>query len=201
MGTKQDLTKTFGDIYQRNGWGNKESRSGSGSTLGATDRLRYELPKLLVQLKAKTLLDIPCGDYHWMNHVVLPKSVAYIGADIVPEIIEHNLEHYPTVSFTVMDLVTDELPTVDVLLVRDVLGHLSNYNIDRAVRNIKMSGSAYLLTTTFQMSKDFILSDIKDGEWRPIDVEKILGTPPLKLIKEVEVKGLGMKYLGLWRLS
>jgi len=43
----------------------------------------------LQSLQIKTLLDAPCGDGNWINKVDL-SGITYIGADIVPEIIETN---------------------------------------------------------------------------------------------------------------
>jgi hypothetical protein len=34
----------------------------------------------------KSLLDIPCGDFHWMRRVNL-QGLSYVGADIVRELI------------------------------------------------------------------------------------------------------------------
>src|SRR5215213_5906369 len=75
----------FTDIYRRNLWGEAESVSGSGSTMAETEDIRGYLPELLQRLGARSLLDIPCGDFHWMKTVDLGID-RYIGADIVPEL-------------------------------------------------------------------------------------------------------------------
>lgn len=201
MGTKQDLTYVFNNIYQSNLWGDKDSRSGAGSNLQETGDVRRELPKLLRKLQIKQMLDIPCGDCYWMAQTKLPHKLEYFGADIVPDIIAANRRAYPDLRFEVLDIVTDELPKVDLIFARDILGHLSNYNIDRAIRNMIMSGSKWLLTTTFDMPKDYQLPDIQDGNWRPIDVAKLIGRPPNRVIRELNVEQLGTKLLALWRIN
>ena len=55
-----------------------------------------------------------------------------------------------------MDLINDDLPKVDLIIVRDCLVHFSNKDIFKAIENIKQSKSKYLLVTTF--------SDLKKNE-------------------------------------
>lgn len=113
------------------------------------------------------MLDIPCGDFNWMKEVDL-KDIKYIGADIVPDIITTNKQKYPDKDFRVLDLTTDELPSVDLVFVRDCLGHLSNSNIYKALQNIKKSKSRYLLVTSFTLPR--VSANIPDGSWQPINL-------------------------------
>lgn len=161
------LKSTFDDIYNNNLWSSKESKSGLGSELTSTAKIRTELPELINKYGMTSMLDIPCGDYNWMKEVNL-SGVTYIGADIVEGVIANNKTLYPEVDFRVMDLTKDVLPTVDLIFVRDCLGHLSNANVFKALENIKASGSGYLLTTCF--TKYDRNSDIVDGGWRPINL-------------------------------
>src|SRR3954453_10803029 len=81
-----DLSGVFQKIHQTNLWGSDASVSGLGSQLNSTARLRELLPGLLHELNARTLLDIPCGDFRWMSQVELPIE-RYIGADIVDAVV------------------------------------------------------------------------------------------------------------------
>ena len=65
------LQERFQRIYETNLWSDPETRSGVGSTLDSTRVVRAELPKALRRLDARVLLDIPCGDFTWMEHVDL----------------------------------------------------------------------------------------------------------------------------------
>jgi hypothetical protein len=67
-----------------------------------------------------------------------------------------------------MDITTSSLPKVDLIFVRDCLGHLSDQNVLKAIKNIKASGSKYLLTTSF--TKWNYNSNIEDGGWRCINL-------------------------------
>src|SRR4030095_17197839 len=79
-----DLPTRFTRMYETNLWAGEESRSGDGSSLAATAGVRAGLPGLLHQLGVRRLIDIPCGDVHWMSHVDLAAAggIHYVGGGI-----------------------------------------------------------------------------------------------------------------------
>lgn len=79
----QKMEEIFSKIYENNSWGESESVSGPGSSLQQTRAIRMSLPSLLKTLQVETMLDAPCGDFHWMKEVDLSFLSMYIGADIV----------------------------------------------------------------------------------------------------------------------
>lgn len=194
----------FGKIYRNNYWGNSASRSGAGSDLVQTAVVRRELPTLVKDYGIRTMLDLPCGDWHWMKEVNIDAD--YVGADIVPELIERNNALYSNerCRFITLDLITDKLPKVDLVFSRDVLVHLSFEDIFLSLRNIKRSGSTYLLTTTFTGRDKNV--DIATGNWRPLNMQKapFNFSEPLQLINENCTEGDGSwgdKSLGLWKIG
>jgi hypothetical protein len=198
------MRDVFTGIYHTNYWGNKDSRSGSGSDLEQTREVRQALPGVLSQIGARTMLDIPCGDFHWMREVAL--DIDYTGADIVEELVARNQAAYGNERrrFRALDLSRGDLPAVDLVFCRDALVHFSFDDVFTALRNVKRSGSKYLLTTTFTGRDRNI--DIRTGQWRPINFEK----PPFNLPKPVLVinekctegdGSWGDKSLGLWRVA
>ena len=64
--------QAFQMIFGENRWGSSESRSGRGSALTYTERLRPLLERYLKTLNVKVFLDAPCGDFNWMKYVTLP---------------------------------------------------------------------------------------------------------------------------------
>lgn len=177
----------FTSYYRKNSWHGKESVSGPGSDYEQTKFLIPELEVLLKNLNIKTMLDIPCGDFNWMKRVDLGK-IKYHGGDIVDELINKNNHKYgnASVKFSVIDLVNDKLPKVDLIMVRDCLVHLPTNDVMKALNNIKDSGSTYLLTTNFLWENPSSNKDIPVGGWRRINLEK---TPynfgyPMKIIIE-----------------
>lgn len=161
------LKETFTDIFQSNSWKSNESVSGAGSELKATSELRKQLSYFFSDFSIKSILDIPCGDFNWMKEVDL-RNIEYYGADIVEELITANKAKYPLVDFQVLDLTTDPLPKVDLIFVRDCLGHLSDENIFKALENIQKSGSKYLAVTSF--TSHSYNRNIPNGSWKPINL-------------------------------
>ena len=169
-------------FYETNHWNEIESVSGPGSTLEETKWLRERLRKMFHKLEVKTLLDLPCGDFHWMQHVDL-SEINYIGGDLVSELVERNLAKYARegIEFKKINLVKDSLPAADVILCRDCLVHMSFADVQAAFININRSGIKWLLTTNFPDVKRN--NDIVTGQWRPIN----LMLPPFNLPYPAEV--------------
>jgi hypothetical protein len=63
--------EVFTNIFRQNRWGGFASVSGTGSDLVQTRVLIRELPLLFYDLEVNVVLDIPCGDFHWMKKVDL----------------------------------------------------------------------------------------------------------------------------------
>lgn len=192
----------FTNIYQGNKWKNPESLSGSGSTLAETEQIRLVLPGLLAELRCRSMLDVPCGDFNWMRFVSL--EVDYIGGDIVADLVTVNQARYGNERrrFVRLDLLQDCLPAADLILCRDCLVHLSYHYIFQALTNIRASGATYLLTTTFENQARNV--DTITPVWRAINLRlpPFSFPPPLRLIDECARQPLSRgKHLGLWRVA
>lgn len=160
------------DLFnQRSSNDNNVSKSGSGSDLEQTKEIIKHLPLLLKKYNVKSVLDVPCGDFYWMQHVNL-EGVNYIGSDIVKKVVQTNNDKFQndTVKFIELDIINDDIPTVDLILCRDLLVHLKNDQILEALKNIKRSNCKYLLTTSFKNTAKNIDNE-KIGFWRPINLE------------------------------
>ena len=208
-----DLPARFARIHETNLWDNAESRSGDGSSLASTAHVRAELPTLLSSLGVTTLLDVPCGDFHWLSHVDLARAgvTHYVGGDIVDAIVAANTARYATPSraFARVDLTTGPLPSVagraaDALLCRDCFVHFSYANIARAIEVLRTSGVRYLITTTFldRSTND----DIEDGNWRPLALTRPpfdFPAPLATLLErcEEESGAYADKALGAWLVT
>jgi len=199
------LHEVFSKVYRTNFWGSPESRSGAGSDLTQTAEIRKRIPEVIAHLGARTMLDIPCGDFHWMKELEL--DAEYIGADIVEELVRKNRELYSNSlrNFVVCDITKGPLPTVDLVLCRDLLVHLSYRDAFAALRNLRLSGSEYLLTTTFtERSQNFDIPTT--GKWRPLNLRLAPFNfgKPLLLVNEKCTEGDGAwsdKSLSLWRIA
>ena len=143
----------------------------SGSNLIQTEALRKEIPKIIEKYKIKSILDIPCGDFYWMKELDF-KDINYIGADIVPDLINKNNKEFTknNINFKIIDLTSDGLPYSDLIFCRDCLVHLSFEDIFKALKNIKKSKSKYFMNTNF-LNKDNN-HNIATGSWRTINLCK-----------------------------
>lgn len=202
-----DTAKTvFTDVFQSNAWGNAESISGPGSTLAATRHVQRELLALCRALGVRSLLDLPCGDFGWMQAVDLASAgIAYIGGDIVDPLIQANRARYARADlrFEVLDLCRSALPKADLVLCRDCLVHLPFADIFMAVRNLQRSGSRWLLTTHFPWLGAGHNVDILIGQWRRLN----LATAPMQwqagwvLPEGCDIDGFQDKSLALFDLK
>lgn len=195
----------FTEIYKHNGFGGKDSISGPGSDYRETEEIRNALPRLIKEYHLSTIMDIPCGDFHWMRRVEL-SDITYTGADIVEELIQINESLYrrERMHFRKLDILIDVLPQSDLILCRDCLVHFSNTDVKHALDNICESKSNYLLTTTFTDRKSN--TPIPTGLWRPLNLQAapFFLPPPLAIINEKCSESAGAysdKSLALWNIS
>lgn len=194
--------KVFLKIYQDNAWDGTASVSGPGSTSDSTHALREALPGVVKALGARSLLDIPCGDFEWMQHV--PLDLKYIGGDLVQPLVEQNRKAFGDKGeFYQLDLLRDQLPAADIVFCRDCLVHLSFREINLALRNMRSAAPRYLMTTTFPGHEEN--ADTVTPYWRALNMQRSpFNFPaPLELIKDysdAQPDHQG-KYLGVWRVA
>ncbi len=193
----------FSKIYEGNLWIDGESRSGPGSTLDYTKALRETLPQIMSSLNVKTLVDAPCGDFNWMRQVEFPHEIAYIGVDVVPELISLNQRMYGTENrrFVKLDITRDPLPTGDMVFCRDCLLHLSFADIFRFLENFVRSRSEFLMTTTHRNEDGFKNRDIMSGHVRLIDLFAEPFCLPTEVVARVDdyIKPHPPREMVVWR--
>jgi hypothetical protein len=192
------LEGVFKSIYEHNRWGNRESRSGAGSTLEATTTFRHELEGFLASSNVKSLFDAPCGDWNWMVKVQLPTDFEYIGGEIVASLVENLTQSFaaPNVSFVQHDVTSDRMPLVDVWLCRDCLFHLPEADVWKSFQRFAESGIGLALVTSHQTGIPNV--EISAGDFRFLDLQQSpfnFGSPLQVLREDV---GDEMRYVGVW---
>lgn len=197
---RADLQSRFKAIYDtgvwRHGQHDTTPGSGAGSSVAATAALRHALPSLLNDLNAKTLLDLGCGDFSWMQHVSIGQT--YVGVDVVEDVIETNTKLYgqPGRVFETRDATVDTLPDADVVLCREVMFHLSFDDIMKLLRNVLSKKRSYLIATSDRLTA--FNSDIPTGDFRLLNLQAgpLKFPPPDHVIDDSAV--FSRRIIGVW---
>ena len=196
-----DPAQRFTLFYETHYWEDDQSRSGGGSNLYATEKIRKAIPGLFSKYGVRSVLDLPCGDFFWFKEMRLDLD-RYIGGDIVVPLIASVADKYTsrTRSFRVMDISKDALPDCDLILVRDCFIHLSFESILSALKNITQSNIRFLLTTHFA---DLAANaDLGTRTCRALN----LCAPPFNFPPALELiddyaNGMTPHQLGIWRVD
>jgi SAM-dependent methyltransferase len=202
-GLSGDRRDVFSSVYDQAVWliGRAEgSRSGLGSEVRSTAGLRENLAGLLGNLGARSLLDVGCGDFTWMQHVDL-SDIEYTGIDIVQSVIAADIKEFAAAGrrFLCLDAVEAALPGADVVLCREVLFHLSFADSQRLVANIVRSGAKHLIATSD--SGTGFNADIKTGDFRVLNLRKRPYRLPQPLAWIADDSVLKGRALGVWAVS
>lgn len=163
---KEALTerqRVFSDIYRTNGWNGTGTRAGPGSSMRATAGLRAELPALVAKLGVTSVLDAGCSDSLWM-----PELPGYVGVDIVPDAVKVARKRHPNREYRVLDMCTDELPEMDLVICRDALQHMSFEDAKAALANFALSRARWLMVSTHRGGHN---EDIATGGYHEIDMQ------------------------------
>lgn len=98
--------------------------------------------------------DLGCGDFN-VGKELVEYTQKYIAVDIVPELIDRNKEKFndEKLEFHCLDIAAEDLPSGDCAIVRQVLQHLSNAEIQRILP--KLARFRYLIVTEHIPEGDF----------------------------------------------
>jgi hypothetical protein len=155
--TKATLRDTFIDIYTNNKWGGCQGEyfSGSGSIDSSVNNYARTIKEFIIQKNIKQVIDLGCGDFRVGRQLLIP-MVNYICIDIVPDLVEHNKKIYniENVTFLCLNIVEDELPDAELCLIRQVLQHLSNYEILQILK--KCRKYKYIIATEHLLPANMI---------------------------------------------
>ena len=101
-----------------------------------------------------SIVDLGCGDFNEGRQLVslVPK---YTGVDIVEGVIQRNREEYGNnnVDFLCLDIVSDELPNGELCLVRQVLQHLCNAEIQEVLYKLKRYKYSVITETVYDKTR------------------------------------------------
>ncbi|MFT4779290.1 MAG: SAM-dependent methyltransferase [Flavobacteriales bacterium] len=152
-------------VYKDHLWGGAlaDFYSGEGSHLPELVVPYIEVLTTFLSSFAPPLVvcDLGCGDFN-VGKELVKYTKNYVAVDIVPELIARNQENFKAenLTFLCLDLATDNLPSGDCAIVRQVLQHLSNAEVQRIAQ--KLTAFNYVIITehlpeeAFTPNKDII---------------------------------------------
>lgn len=146
-------------VYEMKLWGGKEydyySGVGSHDLAIVNPYLKAVISFLKGHDNALTVCDLGCGDFNVGKHL-MPFAQEYIAVDIVKNLIDRNKIKFKSInlSFECMDIVEDKLPIGDCAILRQVLQHLSNTEIQKITK--KLNHYKYVILTEHVPMDNFI---------------------------------------------
>ena len=169
----------FSIIYSKNMWGNLNNKQKFYSGFGSSNSEIIEgfilnVNEFINNLNYKpTVLDIGCGDFAIGKKIFL-NTKQYIACDVVTELIEYNKKKYKYSNLKFLDIDASDdngLPKADVIILRQVLQHLSNQKIQLILDKIQ-NNYKYLIICEHLPLGDFVSNlDIKTGDLSRIFLE------------------------------
>jgi SAM-dependent methyltransferase len=134
------LADTFDRIYSSRVWSGENKSvlsSGHGSTGSYPSEYCALLKDFLSRHDIQSLADLGCGDFQ-IGKLISALVPQYIGVDIAQVIVDANTRAYggERIHFVRGDITRDALPKAEVAIVRQVLQHLTNSEVQAALDNI-----------------------------------------------------------------
>jgi len=155
-------------VYEMKLWGDSKSEFYSGIGSHHPEIVKPYLASLTSFLTSfespLAVCDLGCGDFN-VGKELVKYTKNYVAVDIVSNLIAHNKEKFKdeNLEFRCLDIAVDDLPSGDCVILRQVLQHLSNAEIQRIVS--KLADYKYVILTEHLPEGDFTPNkDIISGQ-------------------------------------
>jgi len=137
-------------VYEMNLWGGNKAPFYSG--IGSHDPKIVDpyidaITSFLTSFKTPLhVCDLGCGDFN-VGKELVKYTKKYVAVDIVNNLIIHNKEKFKedNLEFQCLDIAVDNLPSGDCAILRQVLQHLSNAEIQQILN--KLTAFKYVILT------------------------------------------------------
>jgi SAM-dependent methyltransferase len=135
------ISAAFDEVYKRGMWRQGASLSGVGSEGLMAERYIDLVREYAAQHNLRTVLDGGCGDFS-VGSQLAPNFTRYTAVDVSPHIIEINRQRFVDqrwahVTFAVADMTRTAFPEADLVLIRQVLQHLTNAQIEMILNGLE----------------------------------------------------------------
>jgi SAM-dependent methyltransferase len=154
--------------------------SGAGSLLFHNLGYIAFIEGFIANHTVRSVVDMGCGDWQFSQYINWGQT-RYRGYDIIQQVVEANQRQYTddAIDFHLYSGDADELPQAELLIIKDVLHHLSHRRIKDVLSSIRRFRYA-LITNSLDPRGDTHNTDIADGGFRYLDVRN----PPFNVTAE-----------------
>lgn len=161
------MNEIFEGIYAKNRW---KHGSGEGSLIIHTKGYVAFLEQFLKERHIQSVVDMGCGDWQFSRNIQWG-TAHYQGFDVVSSVIDNNRREFGTdeIEFHLYSGNPAELPSSDLLIVKDVLQHLSNQSVAAFLPALARYKYA-LLTNCVNPRGPTRNKDIAEGGFRYLDL-------------------------------
>lgn len=188
-------------VYSLNLWGCSIGKfySGEGSHKPELVHPYIEvISSFLTSFKVPLVVcDLGCGDFNIGSQLV-KHTKKYIAIDIVSDLVKHNKKQFyqENLEFHCLDIAVDDLPPGDCALIRQVLQHLSNAEVQAVLD--KLAKFKYVVLTEHVPEGNFTPNkDIISGQGIRLKKKSgiQLSAPPFnfKVVSEKALLKIGLK--------
>ena len=159
------------DSIYKNGVWSSDKNSGPGSDPQVSADWLVFLQKFIAENNIKSILDLGSGDGRLVSKLNL-ENMSYVGIEAsnaaVALFYKNNKDkNYRIINSSIID---EEYPQSDLIIIKDVLQHNPNSDVNKILNKIKESCNHALICEDFSGTTN---SDINPGEYRPISLELI----------------------------
>lgn len=146
---KLDVGQAFDLIYRRGMWQQGNAASGVGSEGVLAERYVTFVKQYVAENNLSTVVDAGCGDFS-VGRQLAGDFVDYVGIDVSEYIIQQNEDRFrflSNVKFIAADIGSVAFPACDLILIRQVLQHLTNAQIHKVLANLERGHWRRVLVT------------------------------------------------------
>jgi SAM-dependent methyltransferase len=170
------MQEVFDGIYRDAKWGKNGGDagvSGVGSMMRTTLIYRTFLQRFMKDANVHSVVDAGCGDWEFSSAMDWT-GIDYKGFDIVDSVIEQDKKKYTqqNVHFFVGDVVDDDLPGADLLIVKHVLQHLPTSAVQKFLTQLPKYRHALILDAVDPATLSSKNPEIEVGEFRYLDITR-----------------------------